>query len=139
MNHDMKQCENQVMLFFRHLDERHYDALAALLAPDAVWHRQGKVLKGPAEVHAALKQRSATMKIAHIITNLAFDEYEPEHCTMRAYMLVVRHEPGKELCGPSPLKGIESIRNTHVKMKRVADRWLITELNGEDIIFAAGA
>ncbi len=139
MNSDMKQCENQVMLFFRHLDERHYDALAALLAPDAVWHRQGKVLKGPAEVHAALKQRSATMKIAHIITNLAFDEYEPECCKMRAYMLVVRHEASGELGGPSPLKGIESIRNMHVKMKRDADRWLITELNGEDIIFAVGA
>lgn len=139
MNSDMKQCENQVMLFFRHLDERHYDALAALLAPHAVWHRQGKVLKGPAEVHAALMQRSATMKIAHIITNLAFDESEPESCRMRAYMLVVRHEPSGEFSGPSPLKGIESIRNMHVKMTRVADQWLITELNGEDIIFAAGA
>lgn len=139
MNNEMKQCENQVMLFFRHLDERHYDALVALLAPDAVWHRQGKVLKGPTEVLAALMQRSATMKIAHIITNLVFDEYESARCTMRAYMLVVRHEPGKELCGPSPLEGIESIRSMHVKMKRDADRWLITEVNSEDIIFAVRA
>lgn len=139
MNSDMKQCENQVMLFFRHLDERHYDALVALLTSDAAWHRQGKVLKGPAEVHAALMQRSATMKIAHIITNLAFDECGPESCTMRGYMLVVRHQPSGELRGPSPLKGIESIRNMRVKMTRDTDRWLITELNGEDIIFAAGA
>ncbi|RTZ43391.1 hypothetical protein EKL30_11035 [Candidimonas sp. SYP-B2681] len=139
MNHDMKQCENQVTLFFRHLDERRYDALVALLASDAVWHRQGKVLEGPSAVHAALMQRSATMKIAHIITNLVFDEYETERCAMRGYMLVVRHEPGVEICKPSPLTGIESIRNMHIKMKRDAGHWLITELNGEDIIFALNA
>ena len=139
MNNDMKHCENQVILFFRHLDERRYDALVTLLAADAVWHRQGKVLNGPREVHAALMQRSATMKIAHIITNLVFDEYETERCTLRGYMLVVRHEPGGELGRPSPLEGIESIRDMHVKMHRDADRWFITELKGEDIIFAASA
>lgn len=139
MNNDMKQRENLVMLFFRYLDERNYDALVALLAPDAIWHRQGKMLNGPAEVHAALTQRSTTMTIVHIITNLAFDEYETERCTMRGYMLVVRHESSEALSGPSPLKRIESIRNMHVKMKREADRWFITELNSEDTVFAAEA
>lgn len=139
MNHEMKQCENQVVLFFRHLDERQYDPLVALLAPDAIWHRQGKMLKGPSAVKAALMQRSATMKIAHIITNLAFDEYETRRCAMRGYMLVIRHEPGVEICKPSPLTGIESVRNMHVKMRRDEDQWLITELNGEDVVFALNA
>ncbi|HBP28182.1 hypothetical protein CAP48_18325 [Advenella sp. S44] len=139
MNVAMKQCENQVLLFFRHLDERRYDALAALLAPDAIWRRQGKVLKGPQQVQQALQQRSATMRIAHIITNLVFDECETQNCTIRAYMLVVRHEPGEHGAGPCPLRGIESIRNVLVQMKRIDNSWLIAELTAEDTLFAANA
>ena len=139
MNDDMKQCENQVMLFFRYLDECKYDALVALLAPDARWHRQGKVLEGPAQVHAALKQRSPTMKIAHVITNLASDEYDAQRCSIQAYMLVVRHEPGRQVAGPVPLNGIESIRRLQIGMVQHAGHWMIARLNAEDTIFAANA
>ncbi|MGH8814202.1 MAG: nuclear transport factor 2 family protein [Advenella sp.] len=135
----MKQCESQVMHFFRSLDERRYDALADLLAPDAIWRRQGKVLTGPAQVLQALQQRSPTMKIAHIITNLVFEECETQRCTIRGYMLVIRHEPGGPVQGPCPLQGIESVRNVHIQMKQVADSWLIAELSAEDTIFAANA
>lgn len=139
MNAAMKQCENQVMLFFRHLDERSYDALAALLAPDGIWRRQGKVLRGPQQVLNALQQRSPTMKITHIITNLVFDKYDTQCCTMRGYMQVIRHEPGGPVQGPCPLQGIESIRNVQIQMHQVADSWLIAELCAEETIFAANA
>ncbi|HLU03941.1 MAG TPA: nuclear transport factor 2 family protein [Advenella sp.] len=135
----MKQCENQVMLFFRCLDERRYDALAALLAPDAIWRRQGKALRGPEQVQQALRQRSPTMKIAHIITNLVFDECATEHCAIRCYMLVIRHEPGEPRTGACPLQGIESIRNVQIQMKQVAGNWLIAQLSAEETIFAANA
>ena len=135
----MQQCENQVMLFFRYLDERRYDALAALLAPDAIWRRQGKALEGPQQVLEALQQRSPTMKIAHIITNLVFDECETQRCAIRAYMLVVRHEPGEPIQGPCPLQGIESIRNVHIQMKPIDGNWRIAELTAEETIFAANA
>ncbi len=147
---DMKDCENQVLLFFRHLDEHEYDALAALLAPDALWYRQGKILQGPAQVLDALKQRSPTMKIAHVITNLAFvergakdddirdnDNRNDTDCTIRGYMLVVRHEPGGPLAGPAPLKGIESIRSVHVKLRKIEGQWTITEMSAEDNRFDA--
>lgn len=165
---DMKQCENQVLLFFRYLDEQQYDALVALLAPDAVWHRQGKVLQGPSEVHAALMQRSPTMKIAHIITNLVFvkcdnggegdnhgidarnidkrdinerdiNECHSVECIVRGYMLVVRHEPGAPLDGPAPLKGVESIRSIHIRMRQMEGQWMIVEMSAEDNRFAANA
>lgn len=139
MNAAMKQCENQVMLFFRHLDERSYSALAAVLTPDAIWRRQGKVLRGPQQVQQALQQRSPTMRIAHIITNLVFDKCETQCCTIRGYMLVIRHEPDGPVQGPCPLQGIDSIRNVHIQMKRVADSWLIAELSAEETIFSANA
>jgi len=139
MNDDMKQCENQVMLFFRYLDECKYDALVALLAPDARWHRQGQVLEGPAQVHAALARRSPTMKIAHVITNLASDDSDAQHLSMQAYMLVVRHEPGRQVAGPVLLNGIESIRRLQIGMVQHAGRWMISRLNAEDTMFAANA
>ena len=139
MNVAMRQCENQVMQFFRHLDECRYEAMVALLAKDAIWRRQGKVLQGPEQVQQALQQRSPTMKIAHIITNLVFDECETQRCTIRGYMLVIRHEPGGPVQGPCPLQGIESIRNVHIQMKQIAGRWAIAELSAEDTIFAANA
>ncbi|NYT25227.1 nuclear transport factor 2 family protein [Alcaligenaceae bacterium] len=137
MNLDMTECGNQVMLFFRHLDERDYDALVSLLAPDAVWHRQGKQLRGPAEALQALRQRSPNMRIAHIITNLVVDHIDAGRCTMRGYMLVVRHETDQALDGPAPLDGIESIRTIHVALKRRDTGWLIDELSNDPIAFAA--
>ncbi|MFA7668961.1 MAG: nuclear transport factor 2 family protein [Burkholderiaceae bacterium] len=137
MNVDMTECGNQVMLFFRHLDERDYDALAGLLTPDAIWHRQGKQLRGPAEALQALQLRSPTMHIVHIITNLVVDRIDEHDCLMRGYMLVVRHEAGQALDGPAPLDGIDSIRTIHVALKRGDTGWLINELNNDPIAFAA--
>lgn len=136
MSHKMKICENQVMLFFRHLDDRQYDALAALIAPHGVWRRQGKLLTGPEQARAALANRSATMRIAHLITNLACEQLDAERCAMRGYMLVVRHDPGAAVTGPLPLKGVESIRDLQVQLVCHEGKWLISELSVEDIIFA---
>ena len=137
MNDDLSQCRNQVLRFFRYLDERQYSALTALLSPQAVWHRQGRILAGPAQVHAALMQRSPTMRIVHLISNLMADELDAQHCTMRCYMLVVRHEPGRDVSGPVPLDGIENIRTMAIRLERADTQWLITELKGEDLLFAA--
>ena len=139
MSTEMKICENQVMLFFRYLDERQYDALAALIAPQGVWRRQGKVLTGPEQAKAALAQRSPTMRIAHLITNLACKLQDDQRCTVGGYMLVVRHDPGAAIVGPLPLKGIESIRDLRVSLERRDGKWLISELSAEDIIFAMDA
>jgi len=139
MSTEMKICENQVMLFFRHLDERQYDALAALIAPQGIWRRQGKVLTGPEQAKTALATRSPTMRIAHLITNLVCEMRDDQRCAVRGYMLIVRHDPGAAVTGPLPLKGIESIRDLRVNLERHDGQWLISELSVEDIIFAMDA
>jgi hypothetical protein len=139
MSPELKVCENQVMLFFRYLDERQYDALAALIAPQGVWRRQGKALVGAEQILAALGQRSPTMRIVHLITNLACDQSDADHCSLRGYMLVVRHDPGTVTAGPLPLKGIESVRDLQVNLERHNGQWLISELAGEASLFAMNA
>lgn len=132
-------CTNQVMAFFRDLDESDYASLAQRLAPDGVWHRQGKVLRGRDEVRQALALRSPTQRIHHLIVNLAADACEPRRCALRGYMLVVRHDSGAPLAGPAPLRGIENIRTTRVELERRDGQWLITLLRNDEPSFAASA
>lgn len=136
MNDTISRCRNQVMGFFRDLDDNAYDSLVSRMAPDAVWHRQGKVLTGREAVLQALSARSPTMRIHHLISNLFADSVEDSRCVMRGYMLVVRHDAGRVLEGPAPLSGIENIRTTHVELARVAGAWLIVRMRNDDPSFA---
>jgi len=136
---ETKRCENQALLFFRYLDDRQYDKLAALIAPQGIWRRQGKILTGPAQARAALATRSPTMRITHLITNLAGEMQDDRRCEVRGYMLIVRYDPGTAVVGPLPLKGVESIRDLRVNLERHDGQWLISELSVEDIIFAMDA
>ena len=54
MSDPLSLCHNQVMAFFRDLDENRYDDLVRRLAPDGVWLRQGQTLAGRDAVLAAL-------------------------------------------------------------------------------------
>jgi hypothetical protein len=139
MNDAISMCRNQVMGFFRDLDENDYEGLTARMAPDGVWHRQGKVLAGREAVRQALAQRSATMRIHHLITNLLADTVDDTRCVMRGYMLVVRHDAGKPLAGPAPLSGIENIRTTHVELTRRDGTWLVARMRNDEPSFAVPA
>ncbi len=42
MNDTISLCRNQVMGFFRNLDDNAYDSLVSRMTTDAVWHRQNR-------------------------------------------------------------------------------------------------
>jgi len=125
-----------VIRFFRALDDREYGTLAALLATDGVWHRQGKALHNEGEILAAMASRSPTMRIHHLLTNV-FAEPQGEEAEVTAYMLVVRHDSKIEPTGPSPLSGIENIRTIRGRLRQTAQGWRIVSLLGETPSFAA--
>jgi hypothetical protein len=129
-------CRNQVLGFFRDLDENDYESLAGRMLPDGVWHRQGKVLTGREAVRAALAQRSRTQRIHHLIVNLYADTIDGTRCTLRGYMLVVRHDEGKPLDGPAPLAGIENIRTTRVQLAWRDGTWFIADMRNDEPSFA---
>ena len=139
MNDTISLCRNQVMGFFRDLDDNAYDSLAGRMAPDGVGHRQGMVLNGREAVLQALSTRSKTMRIHHLIANLLADVVDEHRCVMRAYMLVVRHDAGRPITGPAPLAGIENIRTTHVDLARRDGRWLISLMRNDEPTFATQA
>jgi hypothetical protein len=132
MNDALSLCNNQVMAFFRDLDQNSYESLVERLTPDGVWLRQGKVMEGRDAVRQTLSKRSPTGRVHHLITNLMADKITADSCEMRGYMLVVRYDNGKPIEGPAPFSGIENIRTTHVTLVRKDGRWLISLLNNDD-------
>jgi hypothetical protein len=129
-------CCNQVLGFFRDLDDNDYESLVGRMLSDGVWHRQGKVLDGRDAVRAALALRSRTQRIHHLITNLFADAADGTRCRLRGYMLVVRHDEGKPRAGPAPLSGIENIRTTRVELAWRDGAWLIADMRNDEPTFA---
>jgi hypothetical protein len=130
------QAIQTVIRFFRHLDEGNYRALAALLHPQGVWHRQGAELRGEAQVIDALAKRSPTRRIVHLLTNLVADMPEDGNAEVTGYMLVVMHEAGVKLTGPAPLAGIESIRMIRARLSHTKQGWRVERMASDPALFA---
>src|SRR5450759_1230854 len=77
--------------FFRSLDDCQYEALTALMAPDGVWYRQGKELRGLSMVMEAMKERPAGLTTRHIVSNFAVDIADQNHATASHYLTVFAH------------------------------------------------
>jgi hypothetical protein len=122
-----------VIRFFRCLDERDYRGMAALLAPDGVWSRQGQELRGESDLLAAMERRSASLRVHHLLSNLLTETMGEDRANVTAYMLVVRHDGG---AAPAPLEGIASIRTLRARLRRAPTGWLIERLGGDPPSFA---
>jgi ketosteroid isomerase-like protein len=129
---------NTLTKFFRGLDDRDYDTMASLLANDGVWHRQGRDLHGPTMMREELAKRSPTMVIHHLLTNVVLLSCTQTEAVVSAYMSVVRHDSGKERCGPAPSTNIENIRTLTARMRATQDGWRITDLGGAEPTFTRG-
>ena len=116
--------------FFYHLDEFQYEALVALMEPDARWHRQGKVQRGAAESLAALAQRSRTQRIRHVITNVQVTELDSSDAKSIAYMTVYKHDDGVDAPPPRAIAGPAGVLLVSTHFRRHGDRWLVAEMNG---------
>jgi hypothetical protein len=125
-----------VARFFRALDDREYGTLFALLAKGGVWHRQGAELRSLDDIEAAMAKRSPTMRIHHLLTNLYAEPVNEDEAEVTGYMLVVRDDSGAAPQGPSPLRGLESIRTTRARLRRTSSGWRIVRLGGDPPSFS---
>lgn len=99
-------CSQAVMRFYGALDAGDIAGVASWMAPEGVWHRQGQVLRGPAEVLAALQQRPAGRVTAHLVNNLVVDLDEAGDMARVRYMLLVfRHDRQQAGTGPVAIAG----------------------------------
>jgi hypothetical protein len=105
--------------FFHYLDERDYEALAALMAPDGTWPRQGRTLTGPAEVLDALRGRPASMITRHMVTNFLVTIHDPDRATVRFNLTVYLNEAA----GTAPPPRIDTVRACTDELVRVNGEW----------------
>jgi SnoaL-like domain len=101
---DRLDLERTIYRFFLYLDERRYDDLCALMAPNGVWYRQGKALRGPVEVLEALKLRPAGATTRHLITNVIVDMIDDTHAQATHYLAVFFHGAEKPPSLPVPIE-----------------------------------
>jgi SnoaL-like domain len=123
-------CQQAVLRFYAALDASDYAAVAAAIAPEGVWHRQGRALRGPAEVRAALAERPAGRVTAHLVQNLVVDLADERNGTARYMSLVYRHDAGAGAPpeGPVPLGAPLSIAAYADRLRREeGGAWLVVE------------
>jgi hypothetical protein len=126
-----------VMRLYRCLDERDYKGVAALMAPDGVWHRQGEQLVGEAEILKALSKRSPTLVIHHLLSNMFADVADDDAVQVTGYLQVVRYDDGAPVSGPAPFLGVENIRTIRANLAPTAHGWRIQCMSTDPIRFAA--
>jgi hypothetical protein len=125
-----------VTRLYRHLDDRDYKGIEALMAPGGVWHRQGSQLSSEAQILEAMNKRSSTLVIHHLLSNMFADVAADGTAQVTGYMLVVRYDSGTQVTGPAPFSGIENIRTIRAKLVPTAEGWRIQILTSDPISFA---
>ena len=84
-------CTHALYRFYSQLDAGEFEAVAQLMAPQGVWHRQGEQLSGPQGALSALGKRDPRIVSAHLVCNPVVDLLEPGLAEISALVLVLRH------------------------------------------------
>lgn len=117
---DIVELTQLLYAFVSHLDERRYDALAGMFAPEGRWLRQGQWLEGRQAVLEALHARPATMRVRHIVSNVLVSTDADGSARVDAYMTAYRQPEGAP---PS----LFSINLVHNQFRREAGHWVLQE------------
>ncbi len=124
---DLLQITNR---FYYCLDEFRYHDLAALMREDGVWHRQGKVLKGRAQVLAALEERPRTQRIRHVITNAFLESESADAASLIAYLTAYKYDDGKPIKATPTIDGPFRLLLVKKHFARTNGKWMIAESAG---------
>lgn len=113
--------------FYYYLDESRYAELVACFREDGVWHRQGKALKGPAQIMAAMQERPRTQRTRHVISNVFLSEADENSATLIAYMTAYRFDDGSERKPPYPIDGPFRFNLVKIRFLRERGAWRMSE------------
>lgn len=96
-------CARLLIRFFNAFDAFRYDEMAAMFAPDGVWHRQGKALTGRDAIRAALRERSTTQTVRHVVTNIDVTVSGADRAEFLFYLTAYAHDAGAAPDGKPPV------------------------------------
>jgi ketosteroid isomerase-like protein len=121
-------CERLLIRLFHCLDARDYEGVAACFAEDSLWLRQGKELRGPAQVLNALNERTATIHVHHLLSNIDLRLSGESRANCIAYMTVYRSDTGKPPQLPIAMQGPELVAVCTAELRRGKDDWRVMRL-----------
>jgi hypothetical protein len=124
--------ERTVVALWAALDAGKFDDVASKFAEDGIWHRQGKQLRGPAQVHAAMAERHPGTRTRHLLTNVLVNFDDPNNAEMSCYMCVFHHQGEADALPPAPMNLPITVTETKTRLKRVGSAWKITDHKSQD-------
>ena len=122
-------AERTIVRFFHYLDTRAYEKLAGLMAPEGVWNRQGKALKGRDMVLAAMHARPKGFTTQHLVTNLVVDVVDADHAEANYYLTVFAHQLAEGGQLPAPMEAPLLAAFYQEKLVRTPQGWRINNIS----------
>jgi hypothetical protein len=120
---------------FHSLDQGEYDALGKCFATSGTWERQGKILRGRAEIIEALAARAATLHTIHIIQNFLIDETSDLGAAVSFYLTVYRHDSASP--PPYPVPSPAAVGLCKARFRKDENAWQIEELQTGPYLFVS--
>ena len=120
---------------FHSLDQSKYDVLVECFALSGTWERQGKLLRGRAEISKALTSRVATLHTIHILQNLLVDEASNQDASVRFYLTVYRHDSASP--PPYPVPSPAAVGLCKARFEKDGIAWQIKELQTGPYLFVS--
>ena len=114
--------------FFNYFDQWRYDDMVALFAPDGVWHRQGKALRGEA-ILAALNARSRTQTVRHVITNIQVDVVDAAAADFVLYVTAYMHDTGTKSLSPPKIQAPYLLLVVPGGLVKIGDDWKVAHMS----------
>ena len=125
---DLPGCTQLIHQLFYFLDESKNDELIALFEPDGKWHRQGKILEGRTQMMQAMRQRSLTQRIRHVVTNSFIASTSQTAVRLVAYMTAYRFDDGAHHAGPVEISQPLRLSIVNATLRQTNGVWKIAEL-----------
>ncbi len=126
-----RDIERAIAAFYHALDSSDFEHLSNAMAPDGVWHRQGKELRGPGMVREAMKVREPGARTRHLVTNLLIDQATETTAAVRFYMIAFRTDGDPGRPKPDKIELPRALSLYTVRLVRAGDKWLFTEIKGD--------
>jgi hypothetical protein len=122
-------CAQLLTRFFNAFDQWLYEDMGAMFAPDGVWRRQGKALRGAAEIVAALAPRSRTQTIRHVVTNTQIDVRDAETAEFLLYITAYMHDSGSKPARPPVIRSPYLLLVVPGTLVKVGENWKIASMS----------
>lgn len=117
---EVVQLTQRLHALIGHLDNRRYEALAAMFQPEGRWLRQGRWFDGREAILSALASRPPNMRVRHLLTNIHVTDRAGEEAGVEAYMTAYRQLEGR----PPELFSLNIVTT---RFWREGGQWLIAE------------